>query len=179
MIAALLCQACGASETLAPVGDRVLPASLRLLAEAAGTDAGKDIQCSLDILVRLEGAIDRSTHRLIQHGTGGGEARRGWVLPAGNGISFWADLFIADLEIHLIGADSVELRSPASMADTESRFWHELGLLPGHTRNANPATGELADGTWTCRPMDTPRSSGEYFDSTGTVAGTWRLLAAP
>jgi hypothetical protein len=56
-------------------------------------------------------------------------------------------LFIADLEIRLIGADSVELRSPLSADDTKSRFWHELGRLPGHRRDANPDTGELARGT--------------------------------
>jgi hypothetical protein len=179
IIAALLCQACGSSEALSPAGDRVLPTTLRLMAEATGSDAGKDINCHLDIRMMLAGAPERSTHRVIQHGTGGGDAFRGWTNPGGGGISFWADLFISDLEIHLIGADSIELRSPASMADTESRFWHELGSLPGHTRDANPATGELAHGTWTCRPMDTPPSSGEYYDPDGTVPGSWLLLATP
>lgn len=177
IVAALLCLVSCSSETLAPAEDRVLPVDLRLQAEAAGIDAGKDINCMLDILMRLDGSIDRSTYRVVQHGTGGGDARRGWVVPAGNGITFWAELFIADLEIHLVGSDSIEMRSPAAMADTESRFWHELGLLPGHTRDANPAAGELAHGTWTCRPMDTPPSSGEYFDNIGTVAGTWKLIA--
>ena len=179
LVAALLCQASCSSETLAPAGDRILPADLRLQAEAAGIDAGKDISCRLDIRMRLDGPIDRSTYRVVQHGTGGGDAMRGWVVPAGNGITFWADLFIADLEIHLVGSDSIEMRSPAAMADTESRFWHELGLLPGHTRNADPAVGELAHGSWTCRPMDTPPGSGEYFDNIGTVTGTWKLTTVP
>ena len=51
VIAALLCQACGSSEALSPVGDRILPTSLRLMAEATGSDAGKDINCHLDILM--------------------------------------------------------------------------------------------------------------------------------
>lgn len=177
--AALFGQACGAGETLAPVGERILPPGLRLVAEAAGTDAGKNITCMLDIHMRLDGSIDRSTHRVVQYGTGGGDARRGWVVPAGGGVTFWAELGMGDLEAHLIGADSLEFRSPIGMAVTDSRFWHELGLLAGHTRNANPLTGELAHGIWTCRPMDTPPSSGEYFDNVGTVAGTWTLLLAP
>jgi hypothetical protein len=151
LVAALLCRACGSSEALAPVGDRILPTTLRLLAEATGSDAGKDINCSLDIRMMLQGSPERSIHRVIQYGTGGGDAFRGWSTPEGGGLSFWADLYIADLEIHLIGADSIELRSPGSAADTESRFWHELCPLPGHTRDANPAAGELAHGTWTCR----------------------------
>jgi hypothetical protein len=167
------------NETLSPAGERSLPAGLRLVAEAVGTDAGKDITCSLDILMRLDGSVERSTNRVVRYGTAGGEARRGWVVSAGNGVSFWAELFIADLEAHLIGADSVELRSPLGIAVTDSRFWRELGLLAGHTRNANPAAGELAHGVWTCRPMDTPPSSGEYFDNVGTVVGSWTLRANP
>jgi hypothetical protein len=175
---ALIGQGCG-NGTLSPADERVLPAGLRLVAEATGTDAGKDLSCSLGILARLDGAIERSTGRIVQFGTAGGDARRGWVVPAGNGVSFWAELAIADLEAHLIGADSVELRSPLGMAVTDSRFWRELGLLAGHTRNANPLTGELARGVWTCRPMDTPPSSGEYFDNAGTVTGRWTLRAHP
>jgi hypothetical protein len=157
----LMSLACGTEAALGPVGDRVLPTELRLQAQAAGVDAGKDISCSLDTHLRLDGAVDRSTHRVVQHGTGGGDAQRGWEVPAGNGVGFWAELFIADLEAHLIGADSVELRSPLGMAVTD------------------PLTGELARGVWICRPMDTPPSSGEYFDNVGTVAGSWTLRAAP
>lgn len=149
------------------------------MAEATGSDAGKDINCHLDIRMTLAGSPERSTDRVIQHGTGGGDAFRGWTNPDGGGISFWADLFIPDLEIHLIGADSIELRSPGSEAVTDSRFWKELGLLPGHTRDANSAAGELAHGSWTCWPMDTPPSSGEYYDPVGTIPGTWRLLTTP
>jgi len=178
LVVALLCQACGSSEALGPAGERVLPTTLRLLAEASGSDAGKDINCSLDIRMTLQGAPERSTQRVIQRGIGGGDATRGWS-TGGSGIAFWAELMIPDLEIHLIEADSIELRSPGSAAVTDSRFWKELGLLPGHTRDANAATGELAHGSWTCRPMDTPPSSGEYYDPVGTVPGTWRLLVTP
>ena len=52
-VVALLCQACGSSEPLAPAGDRVLPTALRLRAEATGSDAGKNINCHLDILITL------------------------------------------------------------------------------------------------------------------------------
>jgi hypothetical protein len=59
----------------------------------------------------------------------------------------------------------------------DSRFWREFALFAGHSRNANPLTGDLAHGTWTCQPMDTPPSSGEYHDPEGTADGTWLLRA--
>jgi hypothetical protein len=74
-------------------------------------------------------------------------------------------------------ADSVEVRPPQSATATE-RFWKEFTRFPGNQRDRNPAQGVFAHGTWTCQPLDTPESSGQYFDNEGSVAGTWTLERA-
>jgi hypothetical protein len=166
---------CSSNEAVAPApGREALPTDLRLEAAAFGVDAGITVDCGSETFITLDQRVDRSQGRLVQHGEGGGDARR--YVDRGNDImvGFWAHTYFRDLQFHLIGQDSIEIRSPLSEGATE-RFWREFAVFAGNTRNANPATGELAQGTWTCRPMDTPPSSGEYYDPEGTAAGTWIL----
>jgi hypothetical protein len=166
--------ACRDDGGFAPVAGDPLPAALLLTAEAQGFDAGLQITCSIETIVTLNDRVDRHATRIVQYGTGGGDARRNVEKSDGNSIGFWAHTHFPDLEIHLIGADSLQVRSPIGETATE-RFWRELALFAGHRRNASTGTGEVARGTWTCRPMDTPPSSGGYYDPVGTVVGTWLL----
>jgi hypothetical protein len=158
-----------------PTGDQLLPASLRLTAEAFSVDAnGLTVQCSIDTYITLNDRVDSEAGVLIQYGEGGGDARRYRDISVDRAVSFWAHTYFANLQFHQIGADSLEIRSPESASATE-RFWREFTVFAGNTRSANPLTGELAHGTWTCNPMDTPPSSGEYYDVDGFADGTWTL----
>jgi hypothetical protein len=159
-----------------PGGRALLPASLRLEAAAVSVDAqGRRVDCGVTTLVMLGTRTDRRGDRVVQFGAGGGEARRYRDLSTDRAVQFWADTYFPTLEFHLIGSDSVEVRSPESEG-TPERFWREFALWAGHTRAANRAAGELATGVWTCWPMDTPPSSGEYYDAEGVAVGTWRLV---
>jgi hypothetical protein len=169
-----LAAACGGDEPLGPVTGDPLPPALLFVAEAQGVDAGLAISCSIETIMMLDARVDRSATRIVQYGTGGGDARRNVLKDDGSGVGFWAHTYFPDLQIHLIGADSIEVRSPIGETATE-RFWREFAFFAGHRRNASPETGELARGSWTCRPMDTPPSSGGYYDPVGTIPGTWVL----
>lgn len=171
--------ACASNEPTGPAaGQPLLPSRLRLVAEAVSVNAaGLRIECSVETFVTLTAQVDRSGGRIVQHGEGGGDARRYRDLSTDRAIDFWAHTYFTSLEFHLIGTDSVEVRSPESVDVTE-RFWRAFALWAGHT-TAHPAAGELARGSWTCWPMDTPPSSGEYYDAEGVAEGTWTLLADP
>lgn len=172
--------ACASDEPAGPGADRrLLPNRLRLVAEAVSVNAaGLKIECSVETFVTLTAKVDRSGGRIVQHGEGGGDARRYRDLSTDRAVDFWAHTYFTSLEFHLIGGDSVEVRSPESANATE-RFWREFALWAGHARIANPAAGELARGSWICWPMDTPPSSGEYYDAEGVAEGTWTIIADP
>lgn len=167
---------CAGVEPVAPVNDRsILPPKLKFVAEAVSVDANnRKVECAIETLIQLSERVERSEARVVQFGSGGGDARRYVDKENGNAVLFWADTYFEDLRIHLIGNDSIEIRSPISEG-TPERFWREFAVFAGNTRNANPTTGELAQGNWTCQPMDTPPSSGEYYDVDGFAAGTWIL----
>ena len=164
----------GETVTMPPASPDPLPSALVLEAEASGEDAGLVIECTILTIIELTSRVDREPGLAVQYGSGGGDANRYIEHPDGNAISFWAHTAFEDLRVHLIGADSIEIRSPLAETTSE-RFWHEFTVFPGHTRLASESTGEVARGTWTCRPMDTPPSSGEYYDPEGSVPGTWVL----
>jgi hypothetical protein len=166
----------GCGDSLSPVGDReLLPRDLQFVAVAFSVDAnGRKVDCGIDTYITLGTRVDRSETLLVQYGEGGGDARRYVDKASGNTVGFWAHTYFRDLRFHLIGADSIEIRSPESEGVPE-RFWREFALFAGNTRNADPLTGALAQGSWTCQPMDTPESSGEYHDVEGTARGTWIL----
>ena len=153
----------------------LLPASMVFIAEAAGTYGdGLAVDCAIETHITLDSRVERSATTVTQFGSGGGDAKRYVDKPNGNTVGFWAHTGFADLRFHLIGRDSIEIRSPES-AESPERFWHEFTLFAGNTRDADPATGVLARGSWTCQPMDTPPSSGEYHDVEGSASGTWTL----
>jgi hypothetical protein len=168
--------ACSTAESLGPGNNRaLLPGNLKLVAEASSINAsGKRINCGIETIVTLGSRIDRGETAVVQYGTGGGEASR-YADKDGYAVQFSADTYFPDLEFHLIGVDSLEVRSPAS-TPVQERFWHEFAVFAGSSRNADPANGVLARGTWTCRPMDTPPSSGQYYDVDGIATGTWMLV---
>ena len=171
---------CSADRSVSP-GDPadVLPKNLALLAEASSVDAaGRRIECSVETHITLGARVERSATTVMHYGQGGGDARRYVEREGGSAVAFWAHTYFEDLRIALIGGDSLEIRSPLSETVTDSRFWHEFAVFPGRTRNLDAVTGELASGTWTCWPMDTPPSSGEYHDVDGIAPGTWVLKAA-
>jgi hypothetical protein len=170
----LLLIAAACSDGTGP-GEGRLPARMRLVAQAEGSDqAGIFVQCHIETSIALTGEQDDRAGAVVYFAEGGGDASRRIDREGANSVAFWADTYFESLEFHLIHPDSIEIRSPQS-EDTESRFWHEFAVFPGHTRNASTETGEVARGTWTCRPMDTPESSGEYYDPVGSAEGTWTL----
>ena len=174
-VASLLITACGGDSTVSPEDMPLLPTQLLFRADAAGiADNGKATECFVETYIEI-GETVRRNGRAVQLATGGGDAFRS--IDHGNGIAvqFWAHTGFADLEFHHVSADSLEIRSPLGEAVTDSRFWHELGFMAGHRRAETLAPGELARGTWTCHPMDTPPSSGEYYDAEGSLDGTWVL----
>jgi hypothetical protein len=161
----------------APADARRLPTTLRLVAEAHLVDAqGLRIDCGVETLVTLSDRVEGDGTRLVHYGAGGGEARRYRDLSAERSIAFWADTHFPDLEFHFIGFDSIEVRSPLSASATE-RFWHEFAVWAGNTRGATAT--RLAGGAWTCWPMDTPPTSGDYYDAEGVAIGTWSLEVDP
>ncbi|HWL39208.1 MAG TPA: hypothetical protein VNO75_03140 [Gemmatimonadaceae bacterium] len=173
---ALLGGGCSGTDRMGPSGFQdPLPANLVFVAQAAGIYRDNLwVDCGIDTYMTLDSRIERGTAHLTQFGTGGGDARRYVDKPNGTAIAFWAHTVFADLRIDLIGRDSIEIRSPESANATE-RFWREFAVFAGNTRDPDLAAGVLARGTWTCQPMDTPPSSGEYHDVEGTASGTWVL----
>jgi hypothetical protein len=152
----------------------LLPPQLRLVAEAHSVDEnGLRIDCSVETVVTLAERVDRDQGRLVQYGSGGGDASRFRDISAERSVQFWADTHFPTLEFHLIGTDSIEIRSPESEGVTE-RFWREFAVWAGQRTAAGGSA--LAGGPWTCQPMDTPPSSGEYYDAEGVAAGSWTLL---
>ncbi|MGH7530326.1 MAG: hypothetical protein ACREMN_08095 [Gemmatimonadales bacterium] len=170
----------GCADASAPAVERdLLPSRLLLVAEAHAVDAdGLRIDCAVATHVTLQARVDRPSGRVIQYGAGGGEASRYRDVNAERAVQFWADTYFATLEFHLIGTDSIAVRSPESEAVTE-RFWHEFAVWAGSRSQADPSSGALASGPWTCQPMDTPPSSGEYYDAEGTAPGSWSLRRDP
>lgn len=165
---------CDSADTMGPDEVDLLPAQLVFRADAAGVaDNGKPTSCFIETMIDV-GETVRRDGRAVQLATGGGDAFRS-IDHGDRSVQFWAHTGFADLEIHHVSADSLEIRSPLSEAVTDSRFWHELGLMAGHRRVETLGPGELARGTWTCHPMDTPPSSGEYYDAEGSLEGTWVL----
>ena len=166
----------GCDGTTAPPFAPRLPTHFSILANASSVDEdGREVSCRIETLVTLENRVEALPGRVVYYATGGGDAYR--YVEKGNGIAvqFWAHTHFADLQIHIIGADSIEIRSPGAETATE-RFWREFSVFPGRMQSADEVNQELARGTWTCRPMDTPPSSGEYYDVTGTAPGTWSLI---
>jgi hypothetical protein len=158
-----------------PIVRDLLPATAVLRAEASGMGGDLLVQCTVNTSIRIGSNTDTLDDRIIQRGEGGGDATRSVTHPNGDKVQFWAHTQFESLVFHLIGTDSLQVRSPPAEQETESRFWREFRLFPGTARDADPPNGVIATGTWTCRPMDTPPSSGQYHDPTGTVAGTWVL----
>lgn len=170
----LLVIAAACSDGTGP-GEGRLPPRMRLVAQAEGSDqAGIFVQCHIATSITLTGERDDRAGAVVYFAEGGGDASRQIDREGANSVAFWADTYFESLEFHLIHPDSIEIRSPQS-EDAESRFWHEFAVFPGNTRSASSETGEVARGTWTCRPMDTPESSGEYYDPVGSAEGTWTL----
>ncbi len=171
----VLCLAC--ENAAAPAPDALFPAQLRLVAEAhsVGVD-GLRVDCYVETVVTLTGRVIYAGSRTVQFGAGGGEASRYRDVSTDRAVQFWADTHFPNLEFHLVGGDSVEVRSPESES-TPERFWREFAVWGGR-RVASPTLADpvLASGTWTCYPMDTPPSSGEYYDAEGIAVGTWSLL---
>lgn len=174
-----MCALAGCTEPAAaprPVGGDIaaLPAQLLFSATAVGDLAdGRHIDCSIETIMNLTGEVTRGTAEDIRTGTGGGEAKRYKQLTNGNTLGFWAETGFADLRIAFIDVDSIEIRSPASANVTE-RFWREFARFTGN-RRGSPGNPVIASGTWTCQPMDTPPSTGEYYDVEGSMPGTWVL----
>lgn len=179
--AGLALSALSCSDPAGPAGldaIRALPTELRFVASAQGTlEDGRQVQCGIDTYITITSEVTAAEGATIRSGTGGGDATRTKDLANGNVVSFWAHTVFENLQVAYIGADSVEIRSPESATATE-RFWKEFTRFAGHRRLANPAQGAYAEGTWTCHPMDTPESSGEYFDDDGSVPGRWTLIRA-
>lgn len=173
---ALLVGGCAGADGTGPSGSQnLLPAQLVFTAEAAGIYRDNlRVECGINTYISLDSRSERGTARLTQFGTGGGDATRNVDKANGNTIAFWAHTGFADLRIILIGSDSIEIRSPESENAAE-RFWREFTVFAGNTRDTDPTAGVYARGTWTCHPMDTPPSSGEYYDFEGSAAGTWEL----
>ncbi|HEX5765162.1 MAG TPA: hypothetical protein VFY27_06315 [Woeseiaceae bacterium] len=165
----------GCGDFVSPLG-RTLPPELLLRATAEGVDAGLSIECAVNGHLELEPeVIDDGNHR-VQHGSAGGEALRALQRPDGSGVQFWGDYQMATLEVHRIGADSIEIRDVGIYSDVvPSRFWSEFLVFRGHATPNEWSAGIIARGAWTCYPMDTPPSSGEYHDPVGTIVGTWTL----
>jgi hypothetical protein len=171
----LFCLTLACRDAAAP-GDAqdLLPSQLRLVAEAHAVDEnGLRIDCSVETVVTLARRVDRDQARIVQYGSGGGDASRFRDISAERSVQFWADTYFPTLEFHLIGTDSIEIRSPESAGVTE-RFWREFAVWAGRRFAAGETA--LAGGPWTCQPMDTPPSSGEYYDAEGVAAGSWTLF---
>lgn len=164
-------------QTAEPADRTLLPASLWLVADAesVGPD-GLRVDCHVETAVTLTGRVIYAGGRTVQFASGGGEASRYRDVSADRAVQFWADTHFPALEFHLVDGDSIEVRSPES-EDVTERFWRAFALWGGR-RAAGPGLTPpiLASGTWTCYPMDTPPSSGEYYDAEGIAVGTWRLL---
>ena len=134
---------------------------------------GLRIDCSVETVVMLTDRVIYAGGRTVQFGTGGGEASRYREITPERAVQFWADTHFPTLEFHLVGGDSVEVRSPESES-TPERFWREFAVWGGRRIVVDGLA--LARGTWTCYPMDTPPSSGEYYDAEGVAVGTWTLM---
>ena len=166
---------CSSGETTSPKEVDLLPTQLLFRADAEGlADNGKRAQCWIETFIEIGATVERGG-RVVQQATGGGDAFRSIDRDEDTSVQFWAHTGFADLEFHHVSTDSLEIRSALAEAVTDSRFWHEFGLMGGHRRAGALAPGELARGTWTCHPMDTPPSSGEYYDASGSLDGTWVL----
>jgi hypothetical protein len=169
---ALACHADGVAPR-----DGLLPTEMRLVAEAHAVDAaGLRIDCNVETFVSLTDRVIYAGGRTVQFGTGGGDARRYRDLSPERAVEFWAHTHFPSLEFHLVDGDSIEVRHPDSDTTSE-RFWRAFALWGGQLIEARGVPAVLATGQWTCYPMDTPPSSGEYYDAEGEAVGTWSLLA--
>jgi hypothetical protein len=168
--------ACGGPDAVAPVPRNFPTGSLQFLASASGTDAGKSIDCHIDGILDINPVPVQRGTMTVYTGTGGGEAFRSVLASNGSGISFSADYYQANIEIRLIGEDSVEVRDVSPYADPAlSRFWNAMTFFPG-SASLMPGFGNgAANGAWTCFPLDTPPSSGGYYDADGIAVGTWHI----
>jgi hypothetical protein len=174
-VTALGCEG-GTAPTGVPGAQLPLPRNLVFQAEAAGTYASDlGVHCTITTHIALSEGAERTSSLVVQVGTAGGDATRSVEKANGNVVQFWAHTYFADLRVRLVGSDSIEIRSPLSEASAE-RFWHEFSLFAGNTRRMVGDSEVLARGSWMCHPMDTPPSSGEYYDAEGSVPGTWVLM---
>jgi hypothetical protein len=145
---------CSSGETTSPEEVDLLPTQVLFRADAEGiADNGKRTQCWIETFIEIGATVERGG-RVVQQATGGGDAFRSIDRDEDTSVQFWAHTAFADLEFHHVSKD---------------------GLMAGHRRAVALAPGELARGTWTCHPMDTPPSSGEYYDPSGSLDGTWVL----
>ena len=179
-LVALLTAACrdvgGPGVTDHPI--RELPTELRFIAVADGDlEDGRHLQCSIDTYITITADVAVADGATIRTGTGGGEATRYKERLDGTTVGFWAHTYFNDLQVAYIGSDSVEIRSPQSSQATE-RFWKEFARFAGDRRAQDATQGLFAEGSWTCQPMDTPESSGGYFDNEGSITGRWTLMRA-
>ncbi|MGE0438925.1 MAG: hypothetical protein AB7L66_00030 [Gemmatimonadales bacterium] len=164
VIAALA--ACGAPSVGPSIGPD-FPTTLDFTAEAEGVAGGRTVRCSLDFHVMLE---RRGDHWF---GSWGGEIHRLAIDATGAGVEFFGDSF-AELRVDIDGSGAVTLRSYRDgrplPPDGSSRFWD--GILEVRGRLAAGDGAVVAEGAWTCQPMDA------RGDSVGAVTGQWRLTAA-
>ena len=179
LLALLGTSACSGAEPLGP-GDVQLPlGTLHFVAEASGLSDGLQVDCTIDGLVEVKTGPEPSGSIVIYRGTGGGDAHRTVRRQDGSGVDFWAEYYMANLEVHLLSGDRIEIRDVTEYPDKgSSRFWDAMLLFQGDAAQ-DRAADELAHGEWTCFPMDTPSSSGGYTDVSGTATGSWRLLRLP
>ncbi|MBX3134235.1 MAG: hypothetical protein KF689_12710 [Gemmatimonadaceae bacterium] len=154
-----------AQEPTGPSRQFAIPANPKLIAEATAWDGAMHVDCWIDFSVHLE---PRGDHWF---GTWGGEAHRKAVDATGAGVAYFADAF-SQVRVDVSPTGAVTLatyRDDALLSPSgDSRFWD--GILEFRGRMVPVEHPIIAEGEWSCRPMDT------HDDSIGTVTGIWQLV---
>lgn len=157
----LVCLAAAGCGAFQP--DEPVPHAFRVSGQADGTVGELDISCRLTLDYDDTGRFWDSTGVHVKEVRMGGDAQRTVLGRDSSGISLWPDLFSLEDRVRILGHDSVEIVSPASLG-TDVPFYQGLGRLAGHLEG-----GGRAAGTWSCGPFDT------RGDTVGVVEGTWQM----
>lgn len=142
-----------------------LPARYTVTGQAAGTNDGYTVSCTMDLVFEWDGLERLETGRVYVT-SGGGEVERTIERSDGTGLVFTPFLSSDENHVRLIGADSIALETPVNLA-TDIPFYEGIGRMTG--RVTGPGT---AEGAWTCGALLLDE------DGAGPAEGTWRLEPA-
>lgn len=138
-----------------------LPHRFRVMGQAAGTNAGIEVGCTMDLVFERRGPGPDASGIYVASGVG--EVERTIEHPDGSGLVFTPFLGSDDHRVRLVAPDSVILETPVNLG-TGIPFYDGIGRLAGRITGRDTAAG-----VWTCGDLALDEDGG------GSVDGTWRL----